>query len=116
LRPSGRLLAAVALVALIGTGCANAPVDTGNGGGGGDGDEGAAVTRMPGNPPHAIQPIPAASAREPTKTYSRGDTEVRALRGIDLLRGGVIAIMLTARQNIPLPLDQDAALHDGRIA
>jgi hypothetical protein len=51
---------------------------------------------------------------------------VHALRGIDLdlPRGGFTAIMLTARQNIPLPLDLDAAsyadtvitLQDGRIA
>jgi hypothetical protein len=66
------------------------------------------------------------AAREPTETYGRGDTQVHALRGIDLdlPRGGFTAIMLTARQNIPLPLDLDAAsyadtvitLQDGRIA
>jgi hypothetical protein len=38
--PPGRLLAAVALVALIGTGCSNAPAETGSGGGGGGGGGG----------------------------------------------------------------------------
>jgi putative ABC transport system ATP-binding protein len=47
------------------------------------------VTRMLGNPPPATRPVPAASARGLTKTYGRGDTEVHALRGIDLdLPGG----------------------------
>ena len=42
------------------------------------------MTRMLGNPPPATQPILAASARGLTKTYGRGDTEVHALRGVDL--------------------------------
>jgi putative ABC transport system ATP-binding protein len=42
------------------------------------------VTRTLGNPPHAGQEILAVSARGLTKTYGRGDTEVHALRGIDL--------------------------------
>jgi putative ABC transport system ATP-binding protein len=52
------------------------------------------VTRMLGNPP-ATQPILAASARGLTKTYGRGDTEVHALRGVDLdlPRGRFTAIM-----------------------
>ncbi|WP_142059047.1 ABC transporter ATP-binding protein [Pseudonocardia kunmingensis] len=50
---------------------------------------------MLGNPPPATQPILAASARGLTKTYGRGDTEVHALRGIDLdlPRGRFTAIM-----------------------
>jgi hypothetical protein len=41
--PPRRLLAAVALVALIGTGCANAPAETSSGSGAGaGGDENAA--------------------------------------------------------------------------
>jgi putative ABC transport system ATP-binding protein len=53
------------------------------------------VTRMLGNPPHADREILAASARGLTKTYGRGDTEVHALRGIDLdlPRGRFTAIM-----------------------
>jgi putative ABC transport system ATP-binding protein len=53
------------------------------------------VTRMLGNPPHAPQPILAASARELTKTYGRGDAQVHALRGVDLdlPRGRFAAIM-----------------------
>ena len=43
--PPGRLLAAVALVALIGTGCSNAPAETGTGGGGGG--ENAAAEASP---------------------------------------------------------------------
>jgi putative ABC transport system ATP-binding protein len=50
---------------------------------------------MLGNPPHADREILAASARGLTKTYGRGDTEVHALRGIDLdlPRGRFTAIM-----------------------
>jgi putative ABC transport system ATP-binding protein len=50
---------------------------------------------MLGNPPHAPQPILAASARELTKTYGRGDAQVHALRGVDLdlPRGRFAAIM-----------------------
>ncbi|MCH6169793.1 ABC transporter ATP-binding protein [Pseudonocardia alaniniphila] len=46
-------------------------------------------------PQHATQEILAASARGLTKTYGRGDTEVHALRGIDLdlPRGRFTAIM-----------------------
>jgi putative ABC transport system ATP-binding protein len=53
------------------------------------------VTRMLGNSPPAAQEILAASARDLTKTYGRGDTEVHALRGIDLdlPRGRFTAIM-----------------------
>jgi putative ABC transport system ATP-binding protein len=53
------------------------------------------VTRMLGNSPHASQEILAASARDLTKTYGRGDTEVHALRGVDLdlPRGRFTAIM-----------------------
>ncbi len=53
------------------------------------------MTRMLGNPPPAPQPTLAASARGLTKTYGRGDTEVHALRGIDLdlVRGRFTAIM-----------------------
>ena len=53
------------------------------------------MTRMLGNSPHATQPILAASARDLTKTYGRGDTQVHALRGIDLdlPRGRFTAIM-----------------------
>jgi putative ABC transport system ATP-binding protein len=53
------------------------------------------VTRMLGNPPQAGQEILAASARGLTKTYGRGDTEVHALRGVDLdlPRGRFTAIM-----------------------
>jgi putative ABC transport system ATP-binding protein len=45
--------------------------------------------------PHADQEILAASARGLTKTYGRGDTQVHALRGIDLdlPRGRFTAIM-----------------------
>jgi putative ABC transport system ATP-binding protein len=44
---------------------------------------------------HATQETLAASARELTKTYGRGDTEVHALRGVDLNlpRGRFTAIM-----------------------
>ncbi|GAA0924036.1 ABC transporter ATP-binding protein [Pseudonocardia zijingensis] len=50
---------------------------------------------MLGNPPHAARPSLAASARGLTKTYGRGDTEVHALRGVDLdlPRGRFTAIM-----------------------
>jgi putative ABC transport system ATP-binding protein len=50
---------------------------------------------MLGNPPHADHEILAASARGLTKTYGRGDTEVHALRGVDLdlPRGRFTAIM-----------------------
>ncbi|WP_142102536.1 ABC transporter ATP-binding protein [Pseudonocardia cypriaca] len=50
---------------------------------------------MLGNPPPAPQPTLAASARSLTKTYGRGDTEVHALRGVDLdlPRGRFTAIM-----------------------
>jgi putative ABC transport system ATP-binding protein len=50
---------------------------------------------MLGNPPPAPQPTLAASARGVTKTYGRGDTEVHALRGVDLdlPRGRFTAIM-----------------------
>jgi hypothetical protein len=41
LAPPRRLLAAIALVALIGTGCSNAHADTGSGGGGGGGENAA---------------------------------------------------------------------------
>ncbi len=53
------------------------------------------MTRMVGNPPHADHEILAASARGLTKTYGRGDTEVHALRGVDLdlPRGRFTAIM-----------------------
>jgi len=53
------------------------------------------VTRMLRNSPHAGQEIMAASTRGLTKTYGRGDTEVHALRGIDLdlPRGRFTAIM-----------------------
>jgi hypothetical protein len=50
--PPGRLLAAIALVALIGTGCSNAPAESGSGSGGGDnenaaGNENAATEASP---------------------------------------------------------------------
>ncbi|GAA5174477.1 ABC transporter ATP-binding protein [Pseudonocardia eucalypti] len=50
---------------------------------------------MLGTPPPATAPILAASARGLTKTYGRGDTEVHALRGIDLdlPRGRFTAVM-----------------------
>jgi putative ABC transport system ATP-binding protein len=50
---------------------------------------------MLGNSPPAGQDTSAASARDLTKTYGRGDTEVHALRGIDLdlPRGRFTAIM-----------------------
>ncbi len=53
------------------------------------------MTRLLGNPPPATQPGLAASARELTKTYGRGDTQVHALRSIDLdlPRGRFTAIM-----------------------
>src|SRR5215207_686003 len=59
------------------------------------GSEDAAVTRMLGNSPHADQETLAASARALTRTYGRGETEVHALRGIDLdlPRGRFTAIM-----------------------
>jgi hypothetical protein len=44
LAPSRRLLAVVALVALIGAGCANAPTDTGSGGGENPATEGSPST------------------------------------------------------------------------
>jgi hypothetical protein len=50
LAPPRRLLAAIALVALIGTGCSNAHADTGSGGGGGGyaaGDQNAAAEVTP---------------------------------------------------------------------
>ncbi|WP_433362807.1 hypothetical protein [Streptosporangium sp. CA-115845] len=45
--------------------------------------------------PQAAQETLAASARDLTKTYGRGDTQVHALRGIDLdlPRGRFTAIM-----------------------
>ncbi|GAA1254704.1 ABC transporter ATP-binding protein [Pseudonocardia aurantiaca] len=53
------------------------------------------MTRMLGNSQDATREILAASARGLTKTYGRGDTEVHALRGIDLdlPRGRFTAIM-----------------------
>ena len=53
------------------------------------------MTRMLGNSQGATREILAASARGLTKTYGRGDTEVHALRGIDLdlPRGRFTAIM-----------------------
>ena len=53
------------------------------------------MTRTLGDSRHATQPTLAASARALTKTYGRGDTEVHALRGVDLdlPRGRFTAIM-----------------------
>ncbi|WP_147261848.1 ABC transporter ATP-binding protein [Pseudonocardia hierapolitana] len=50
---------------------------------------------MLGNPPHGTRETLAASARGLAKTYGRGDTQVHALRGIDLdlPRGRFTAIM-----------------------
>jgi hypothetical protein len=47
--PPGRLLAAVALVALIGTGCANPPTGTGSGGGGNPATTGSPSTEADSN-------------------------------------------------------------------
>jgi nitrous oxide reductase accessory protein NosL len=52
--PPRRLLAAIAMVALISAGCSNAPADTGSGGGGGDAgplaDAGGAAAESSPNP------------------------------------------------------------------
>jgi hypothetical protein len=59
--PPGRLLAAVALVALIGTGCSNAPAATGGGGGEKPATEGSPSTETGGdqNAPAEATPSPA---------------------------------------------------------
>jgi putative ABC transport system ATP-binding protein len=53
------------------------------------------LTRNLSRAPDATREILAASARDLTKTYGRGDTEVHALRGVDLdlPRGRFTAIM-----------------------
>ena len=59
--PPGRLLAAAALVALIGTGCANAPAETGSGGGEQPATAGNPTTGTGGdqNAPAGATPSPA---------------------------------------------------------
>jgi hypothetical protein len=70
--PPRRLLAAVALVALIGTGCSNAPVETGSGGGEKPGTQGGPSAEPNSNAAGGTggggdQDAPAGATPDPTE-------------------------------------------------
>jgi hypothetical protein len=64
--PSGRLVAAVALVALIGTGCSNTPAETGSGGGEKSATAGSSSTETGGD-----QSAPAGATPSPAELEER---------------------------------------------
>jgi hypothetical protein len=78
--PPGRLVAAVALVTLIGTACANAPAETGSGGGGG-GEKPAATDGPTGDVGDQTDPTgPAPSPAELQELLEERRESARCMR------------------------------------